>query len=86
MTKTWKKITFMQLVSVDATMFSKKNVFLPTKSWKNLLQKLLIIGPKTFFSCTGPAAQTSPELIFHVINMSQDASALLSVVVADEIE
>ena len=26
-----------------------------------------------------PAAQTSPELIFHVINMSKDASVLLSV-------
>ena len=29
-----------------------------------------------------PAAQTSPELIFHVINMSQEASVLLSVVLS----
>ena len=38
---------------------------------KNRPQKLLII------SANGPAAQTSPELIFHVI--TQDASVLLSV-------
>ena len=29
---------------------------------------------------TGPAAQTSPELLFHIINMSQDSSVYWSVV------
>ena len=38
--------------------------------------KLLIIGP-IFFS-NGPAAHTSPELNFHIINMSQDSSRYLS--------
>ena len=33
--------------------------------------------PQTFFSSTGPAAQTSPELIFHIIKMSQDPSVSL---------
>ena len=49
------------------------------KTLKNKPQKLLIIGPKLFFHSTGPAAQTSPELIFHIINMSQDSSVSLSV-------
>ena len=35
--------------------------------------------PKLFFHSTGPTAQTSPELIFHIINMSQDSSVSLSV-------
>ena len=30
---------------------------------------------------TGPAAQTSPELILHIINMSQDSSVSLSVII-----
>ena len=42
-------------------------------------QKLLIIAPKPFFHSTGLAAQTSPELIFHIIDMSQDSSVSLSV-------
>ena len=53
-----------------------------TKFWnlkKNKPQKLLIIGPKLFFHRTGPAAQTSPELIFHHINISQDSSLFISV-------
>jgi hypothetical protein len=37
-----------------------------------------------FFSCTGPAAQTCQELIFHVTNMSQDAYVLLSVTISSE--
>ena len=36
--------------------------------------------PQTFFHSTGPAAQTSPELIFHIINMSQDSSVYWSVI------
>ena len=49
------------------------------KSWKNGPQKLLIIGAKLFFHKYDPVAQASPELIFHIINMSQDSSASLSV-------
>ena len=35
--------------------------------------------PQTFFYKYGPAAQTSPEFIFHIINMSQDSSVSFSV-------
>ena len=67
----------MQLFSADAILFS---IFFALENIKKRPQKLLIIGPKLFFSCTGPAAQTSPELILHVINISQESSVLLSVV------
>ena len=49
------------------------------KTLKNKPQKLLIIGPNFFFHSNGLAAQTRPELIFHIINMSQDSSVSLSV-------
>jgi hypothetical protein len=68
----------MQLFSADATIFSKKKKS-AHKKLKKLPSKVAHNRPQTFFSCTGPAAQTSPELIFHVINMSQDTSVLLSV-------
>ena len=55
--------------------------FLPMKTWKNRPQKLLIISPKYFFS-SGPAAQTSQKLIFHIVNMSQDPSVYWFVVAA----
>ena len=35
---------------------------------------LLIICSMIFFEKYGPAAQTSPELIFHIINMSKNSS------------
>ena len=47
------------------------------KTLQNGPQKLLIIGPNPFFSQSSPAH--SPELIFHIINMSQDPSVSLSV-------
>ena len=72
-------LSSMQLFSSDATMFSKKNFFFAHKKLKKPPSKVAHNRPQTFFSCTGPAAQTSPELMFHVINMSQDASVLLSV-------
>ena len=52
----------MQLFSADATMFSKFFffIFLTTKSWKNLPQKLLIISPEPFFMYW-PCGQNSPE-------------------------
>ena len=49
------------------------------KTLKNGPQKLLIIGPKLFFHKYSAAAQNSPELIIHIINMSQDSSVSLSV-------
>ena len=47
---------------------------------KKLTSKVAHNRPQTFFHSTGPAAQTSPVLIFHIINMSQDSSVCLSVV------
>ena len=70
----------MQLFSADATMFSKKIFFfLPTKSWKNLPQKLLIIGPNLFSHSPAQATANSPKSIFHIIKMSHQTSVLLSV-------
>ena len=72
----------MELFSVDAIIFSKKklNLFFAHENLKkNGPQKLLIISPKFFFHSTGPAAQISPELIFHFIHMCQDSSVSLSV-------
>ena len=43
-------------------------------------QKMLIINPKLFIRKYGPAAaQTSPALICHIMNMSRDSSVSLSV-------
>ena len=69
----------MQLFSADATIFSKQlNLFFVHENIKNGPQKLLIIGPKSMaLRPNGPAAQTSPELIFYIINMSQDTSVSL---------
>jgi hypothetical protein len=73
----------MQLFSADNTIFSKKNwiFFCPWKH-KKRPQKLLIIGHKLFFHKYSPVAKTSPELIFHIINMSQNSSVSLSVIMA----
>ena len=49
------------------------------KTLKKHASKCFIIGPKLFFHSAGLAAQTSSELIFHTINMSQDSSVSLSV-------
>ena len=69
----------MKLFSADATMFSKRFFFLPTKSWKNLPQKLLIIGPNLLFHSPAQPIANSPKSIFHIIKMSHQASVLLSV-------
>jgi hypothetical protein len=42
-------------------------------------QKLLIIGPNLFFHSPAQATAHSPELTFHIMNMSQDTSVSLSV-------
>ena len=71
----------MQLFSADATMFSNFIffIFLPTKSWKNLPQKLLIIGPNLLFHSPAQPTANSPKSIFHIIKMSHQPSVLLSV-------
>ena len=66
----------MQLFSADAIIFS---IFLPLKTYENTLKSCSLSAPYFFFTYW-LVAQTRPELIFHVINMSQDASVLLSVV------
>ena len=53
--------------------------FFPTKSWKNLPQKLLITGPNLFSHSPAQATANSPKSIFHIIKMSHQTSVLLSV-------
>ena len=50
--------------------FLKKNLkkFLPTKSSKNHLKKLLTYGSWEFYFSAAPTAQNSPELYFRFIN------------------
>ena len=57
----------------------KINLFFAHENIKKTASKVAHNRPQTFFSSTGPAAQTSPELIFHIINMSQVPSVSLSV-------
>ena len=57
--------------------FQRKILFFCPQKVEKPPSKVAHNPPQTFFSCTGSDAQTSPELIFHVINMSQDASVLL---------
>ena len=60
--------------------FQKKlNLFFAHENIKKRASKFAHNRPQTFFSQYCPAAQTSPELIFHIINMSQDPSISLSV-------
>ena len=54
----------MQLFSEDATIFSKK--IFAHENLKKQASKVAHNRPQTFFHSTGPAAQTSPELIFHI--------------------
>jgi len=63
---------------MDAMIFKKW--FFVLENIKKRPQKLLIIGLKLFFHKYGLAAQTSPELIFHIIKCREQASVLLSVV------
>ena len=53
------------------------NFFCPWKLEKTGLKKLLIISPNHFLSKSSPAH--SPELIFHIIGMSQDSPCFLFV-------
>ena len=62
----------MQLFSEDPTIFSKKtlNLFFAHENIKKRASKVGHNRPQIFFHSTGPAAQTSPELIFHILKMS----------------
>ena len=61
----------MQLFSADATLFSKKQLTLSFLHETTAL-KSCSIDPHFFFSA-GAAAQTSPELIFHIMDTSKDS-------------
>ena len=49
--------------------FQKK--FKAHENIKKWASKVAHNRPQTFFHSTGPAAQTSPELIFHIINIQK---------------
>ena len=59
----------MQHFSVDATIFRKKNIFLPTKSWKATLKSCSEKLKSTFFSLLPWAAQTAQteEFMFQIV-------------------
>ena len=58
------------------------NLFFARENIKKRGSKVAHNLPQIFFSQYSPAAQTSPELIFDITNMSQDSSVSLSVVVS----
>ena len=61
--------------------FQKKILiyFFAHENIKKRALKVVHNRPQTCFHSTGPAVQSSSELIFHIINMSQDPSVSLSV-------
>ena len=69
----------MQRFSADIKIFSEK-IYIYFCPWKRT-SKVAHNRPQTFFSQYCLAAQTSPELIFHIINMSQGSSVSLSVII-----
>jgi hypothetical protein len=60
----------------SADVFKKKiDLFFAHENMKKLHSKVTHNRPQTlFFHKYGPAAQTSKELIFHIIKISQDSS------------
>ena len=64
-------LSFMQLFSANATIFLFS--FLPMKTCKNCPQKMLVIGPKKFFS-TVMSCPYGQKVKIHIIDMSQDTS------------
>ena len=54
----------------------KINLFFPHENIKKRVSKVAHNRPQTFFFTvsTGPAAQTSPELIFHIMILNTDTS------------
>jgi hypothetical protein len=76
----------MQLFSADDTIFSKKiKLLFAHENIKKTASKVAPNRPQTFFSQVQPGCPEHPELIFHIINMSQDSSVSLSVVLTGEI-
>ena len=67
----------MQLFSADAILFS---IFFALEKHKKTPSKVAHNRPQTFFVFTDPTAQTSPELIFHIINMSRYSYVSLYVI------
>ena len=67
----------LTLYLVQTLQYFKKP--LPTKSWKNHSQKLLIIGSNLLFHSPAQPTANSPKSIFHIIKMSHQASVLLFV-------
>ena len=59
----------------------KIDLFFAHENLKKRASKVAHNRPQTFFLSTGPAAQTSPELIFHIINMSVSLSVVLSILI-----
>ena len=79
----WLVFTFILCnFSVQTLQYFQKtsNLFFAREKKKGP-QKLLITAPNFFFHKYGPAAQTNPEFIFHIINVSQDSSVSFSVFV-----
>ena len=68
---------------MDAKNFLKnlKDVFLPTKSWKNHLKKLHTYGCWEVFFSAASTAQNSPELHFRFINSFIQSSLLRSLAI-----
>ena len=63
----------------------KINLFFAHENIKKRASKVAHNRPQTFFFHKyGPAAQTSPELIFHIIKCREQASVLLSVVLCNQ--
>ena len=61
-----KKILWNVLVRTLQCFWKKINIFLPTKTWINQPQKLLIIGPQFFFQYFLPAQnQHKSHILFH---------------------
>ena len=64
----------MQLFSADAAIFS---IFFSHENIKKTPSKVAHNRPQTFFSSTGPAAQTSPDLHFRFIKKPNPNESLL---------
>ena len=62
---------------------NSKLIFCPWKH-KKRASKVAHNRPQTFFSQYCPAAETSQELISNIMNMSQDSSVSLSVIVPQQ--
>ncbi len=82
-TGTFDQIHFNALFILPQQCNGKGLNFSHSRSQQRTDQRVLVLTlvfpSKKYFQKYGPAAQTSPELIFHVMNMSQDLFVSLSV-------